>query len=366
MLFENPPEKHVFDPRQKSFETGQGQRETTMIIRSKAPLRISFGGGGTDVSPYPEEQGGVVLSTTIDKYAYATLQTQGGKRTIIESLDYDVVAKYDINHELRYDGQLDLVKAVIKAMNINEGIQLFLHSDAPPGSGLGSSSTLTVALVGVSKHWKKLALTDYQIAQLAYHIEREELGLEGGKQDQYAATFGGFNFIEFFDKVTIVNPLRIREDILNELQYRLMLCYTGRIRPSAGIITDQVSRYEQRKEDMILALARTKEIAISMKNALLLGHLNEFGSLLHESWCQKQKFSTKITDPNIDELYEVARQNGAIGGKLLGAGGGGYMLLLCEFDKWHIAARRLEQLGAQITSFAFEFKGLQTWEVNNG
>jgi len=337
-----------------------------MIIRSKAPLRISFGGGGTDVSPYPEEKGGAVLSTTIDKYAYCTLVERKDDAVNVKSLDYDVVTKYHVNDELKYDGKLDLVKAAIKVLEVKNGFDLFLHSDAPPGSGLGTSSALVVALVGAFKHWLKLPLTDYDIAELAYHIEREEAGIKGGKQDQYAATFGGFNFIEFLGQTTVVNPLRIKRDTLNELEYRLMLCYTGGTRLSAGIIDDQVSSYIQKKDDVVLALEETKKLASSMKNALLLGRLNEFGLLLHEAWCCKKRLSAKMTHPGIDQLYEVARQNGAIGGKLLGAGGGGYLLLLCEFDKRHIVAERLEGMGGKMVSFTFDLRGMQSWKVNEG
>lgn len=336
-----------------------------MIIRSKAPLRISFGGGGTDISPYPEERGGVTLSTTVDKYTYTTLITRSDNRIIANSLDYDTVINYSTSGEPYYDGNLDMVKAVTKVMGIEEGCELFLHSDAPPGCGLGTSSALVVALVGVFRHWQRLPLTLYDTAELAYRIEREELQIKGGRQDQYAATFGGVNFIEFFGAETIVNPLRIREDVLNELEYRLMLCYTGRRRLSAGIIDEQLSSYKEGKEEVVRALDETKALAIAMKNSLLLGQMDEFGCLLHEAWCSKKKFSTKMTDPHIDELYEVARQNGAIGGKLLGAGGGGYLLLLCQFDKRHIVAEKLTRLGGQLTNFAFDFRGLQTWEVSS-
>jgi len=334
-----------------------------MIIRSKAPLRISFGGGGTDVSPYPEERGGVTLSTTIDKYAYCTLATRDDNSINVQSLDYNIATRYSTDEEFQYSGKLDLVKAAIKVMKAKQGLDLFLHSDAPPGCGLGTSSTMAVTLVGAFKHWLKLPLTDYDVAELAYHIEREELGIKGGKQDQYAASFGGFNFTEFLGDKVIVNPLRIKSEILNELEYRLMLCYTGKTRLSAGIIDDQVSNYREKKEDVIRALDETKELAIAMKNALLLGQIDEFGSLLHQAWYSKKRFSSKITDPDIDKLYETARENGAIGGKLLGAGGGGYLLLLCQFDKRHIVAEKLEQLGGKITDFAFDFNGLQTWEV---
>jgi len=344
--------------------TGDSVEMTLNIFRAKAPLRISFGGGGTDVSPYPEERGGAVLSVTIDKYAYCSLAARDDELVNVTSLDYDLVARYPLNEKLQYDGKLDLVKAATKVMAIKSGVDLFLHSDMPPGSGLGTSSTTTMALVGAIKHWLRLALSDYDIAELAYRIERQEAGIKGGKQDQYAASFGGFNFIEFLGQKTIVNPLRIKRGIINELEYRLMLCYTGKTRLSAGIIDDQVRGYTEKREDVVRALDETKALAIAMKNALLLGQIDEFGSLLHQSWQSKKKFSTKITDPYIDELYEIARRSGAIGGKLLGAGGGGYLLLLCEFDKRHILAQKLEEHGGKVVNFAFEFNGLQTWEVS--
>jgi D-glycero-alpha-D-manno-heptose-7-phosphate kinase len=347
----------------RSTDSEENTVSKSKIIRSKAPLRISFGGGGTDVPPYPQEQGGAVLSATIEKYTYCTLIARDDDTVRVRSLDYDTLVKYHVNSELQYDGKLDLVKAVTKVMGIKKGCELLLHSDAPPGSGLGSSSALVVGLVGAFKHWLKLPLTHYEIAELAYRIEREELGIKGGKQDQYAATFGAFNFIEFLGDKTIVNPLRIDQDIINELEYRLILCYTGETRLSAGIIEDQVGRYVQRKQDVVHALDETKSLAVKMKNALLLGELDEFGSLLHQAWEHKRRFSSKITNPRIDQLYEAARQGGAIGGKLLGAGGGGYLLLFCEFDKKHAVAEGLGRLGGQIESFSFDFSGLQTWEV---
>jgi len=335
-----------------------------MIVRCKAPLRISFGGGGTDVPPYPEERGGAVLNTTIGKYAYCTLVGRDDQSINVRSLDYDIAVNYHVNGEFRYDGKLDLVKAAIKVFGVKNGFDLFLHSDAPPGSGLGTSSALVVAIVGAFKHWLGLSLSDYDIAEMAHHIEREEAGVKGGRQDQYAATFGGFNFIEFLGKTTVVNPLRVKWDTINELEYRLMLCYTGMTRVSAGIIDDQMNSYVQRKEDVVRALDETKRLAFEMKNALLLGKLNDFGQLLHEAWCCKKRFSSKMTDPGIDELYEVARRRGAIGGKLLGAGGGGHLLFLCEFDKWHMVAESLEKAGGKIVGFTFDLRGMQSWGLN--
>jgi len=337
-----------------------------MLMRSKAPLRISFAGGGTDVPPYSTERGGCVLSTTIDKHAYGSLRLRDGKGITIHSLDYDIVAKYVVEEDLEYDGKLDLVKAVIRHMNghINgKGLEIYLHNDAPPGSGLGSSSTLVVALLGLFKHWLHLPLTDYEMADLAYRIERVELGIEGGLQDQYAAVFGGFNFIEFYGPTVIVNPLRISPAIWHELEYCLLLCYTGKTRRSDNIIKTMVTNYEHGREDTIAALDQLKEIAVQMKNALLRGRLDDFGALLHEGWLCKKRTARKVTNPHIDTLYEAARRRGALGGKLLGAGGGGYLLLHCPFDRKHLIAEELERLGGQVVKFAFEQNGLETWEV---
>jgi len=336
-----------------------------MIIRSKAPLRISFCGGGTDVPPYVNERGGVVLSATIDKYAYGSLRLRGDHNITVKSLDYDIVAKYRVDDELVYDGELDLVKAVLKNMcNGNgQGLDIFIHSDAPPGSGLGSSSTMVVALIGLLKHWKRLPLTNYEMATLAYNVERVELAIKGGMQDQYAAVFGGFNFIEFGASAVIVNPLRIPTETINELQYNLLLCYTGRTRLSGNIITTQVENYMRGEVEVLKAMDEMKKITIDMKNALLQNRLTDFGYLLHEAWQNKKMMAAQITSSQIDTLYETARNHGALGGKILGAGGGGYLLLYCPFDQKHQIAAELEKLGGQVVEFTFDFHGLQTWEV---
>ena len=338
-----------------------------MIIRSKAPLRISFGGGGTDVAPYKDEMGGVVLNATIDKYAYGTLNVDNGHNITVQSLDYDIVAKFDLEGELEYDGELDLVKAVLNNLNHGapQGCNFFIHSDAPPGSGLGSSSTMVVALLGLIKHWRKLPMTNYEMAEAAYHIERIDLGVRGGMQDQYAAVFGGFNLIEFGSSAVIVNPLRIDKEIINELEYHLLLCYTGKTRLSGNIIATQVDNYERREVDVVKAMDELKQNAIELKNALLQNRLDDFGHLLHEAWLNKKRMAKQITNPQIEELYQVARKNGALGGKVTGAGGGGFLLLYCQFDKKHIIAQELEKLGGQVVHFTFEPQGVQTWEVRS-
>lgn len=336
-----------------------------MLIRAKAPLRISFAGGGTDVPPFPEREGGCVLSATINKYAYGTLRPTQDNQIRIESVDFGLALSYELQDQLIYDGKLDLVKAAIKKLEGQQrtGFELFLRSDVPPGSGLGSSSSLMVIVVGLLKGLRNLPLTDYEIAHLAYVLERKEVGIEGGLQDQYAATFGGCNFIEFQSNQVIVNPLRLSQDVINELEHNLLLCYTGTTHISDGIIKDQVARYERKEEDNLAGLRRQKALAIELKNLLLRRKLREFGELLHEAWEFKKKMSPRISDARIDEIYSTARRAGAIGGKLSGAGGGGFMVLYCLFEKKHQVAAALRKLGCQISDFSFDFHGLQTWRI---
>jgi D-glycero-alpha-D-manno-heptose-7-phosphate kinase len=337
------------------------------MIRAKAPLRLGFGGGGTDVSPYTEERGGCVLNATITQYVYGTLVPNNSNSIHIESLDYNSIIKYQTNDKLGYDGQMDLVKGVIRKFEANRfhrnGIDLFLHGDAPPGSGLGTSSTFVVSLIGLFKEWQRLPLTNYDIAELAYEIERVDISIKGGRQDQYAATFGGFNFMEFYRDQVIVNPLKISQDLINELEYNLILCYTGGIRQSEKLIEKQINNYESKDEKVIEALDQIKQMAIDMKKALLLGKLTEFGGLLHDEWEFKKKTAEGITTPIIDELYETARKAGAIGGKISGAGGGGYMILYVPYDKKHIITEELQKAGGKIVNFKFEPVGLQTWRI---
>lgn len=335
------------------------------LIRSRAPLRLSFSGGGTDVSPYVEEVGGAVLSCTIDKFAYATLAPAPHKEVRIQSLDFDTVVRYQLDEELRYDGRMDLVKAVLKRFGSSAGIDIFLHTDAPPGSGLGASSTVVVTLLGALKDWLRRPMDNYEIADLAYQIERQELQIQGGRQDQYSATFGGFNFIEFHRDSTVVNPLRIRPKTLHELEYHLMLCYTGRTRLSAHLIETQVERYRQRQPDALEGLHSLKRITYEMKDKLLQDKLYDFAELLDAAAQAKKKMNPGVTDEHIEEFYRVARQHGAIGGKILGAGGGGYLLLFCQFHRKHIVAEQLQRLGGQIVDFRFEQGGLQTWRIND-
>ena len=344
------------------------------ILRSKAPLRISFAGGGTDVSPFPEQEGGAVLNCTIDKFAYATLEAipDGHGVTSVESLDYNVSAAFQRPSDLFFDGKLDLVKAALRILcppgaqrGTTDSLKLFIHSDAPPGTGLGTSSTMCVALVGAFQHYLREKWTSYDVAELAYKIEREELGIKGGRQDQYTAAFGGFNFMEFHKNRTIVNPLRIHPEVANELAYRLLLCYTGTSHYSGDIIEQQQKSYVEKRKDTVEALDATKRLAIDMKNELLRGNIDEMGRLLDEGWQLKKRFTEGISNARIDAFYSRAREAGALGGKLTGAGGGGYILLFCDFQRKAQVAKAVADAGGLVSTFSLEPYGLQTWSVRS-
>jgi D-glycero-alpha-D-manno-heptose-7-phosphate kinase len=335
-------------------------------IRAKAPLRLSFAGGGTDVPPFPKREGGLVLSATIDRYAYGSLRPRPDPSIKIESLDLGVAATYATRDPLHEDGEFGLVTAAIRRLTDEggRGFDLLLHSSAPPGSGLGSSSALMVALIGLLRRFHQLPLSDYQLADLAYAIERREFGLEGGLQDQYASTFGGFNFLEFYGEEVVVNPLRVDPATLEELEYNLLLCFTGTTRSSDHIIADQTQRYVSNDAATLEGLRKQKQLASEMKKLLLTGRLDDFGELLGEAWRYKQQLSPRISNSLIAELYEDALKHGAIGGKVTGAGGGGYMLFYCKYGTKHKVADAVRRLGATVTDFAFEQQGLTEWSYD--
>jgi D-glycero-alpha-D-manno-heptose-7-phosphate kinase len=349
-----------------SLTRARAQRAPSVepLFRAKAPLRVSFAGGGTDVAPFPEREGGLVLSATINRYAHATLQPRTDGRIRVESLDLGTALEYGTEERIAHDGKLGLVTAAIRRVAQLEeprGIDLFLHTAAPPGSGLGASSALIVSLIGVLADYHKLTLSDYELAHLAWEVERLDLGLRGGLQDQYAATFGGFNFIEFSGDGVIVNPLRIKPTIVNELESNLLLCFTGATRAGDHIIDDQTKRYEASEEGALEGLRMQKELATSMKESLLRGRLSEFGDLMGTAWEYKKRMSPRISTPTIDEAYAEAIDHGALGGKVTGAGGGGFMLFYCRPGRQHRVAERLRVMGLESAEFAFDHEGLRTW-----
>jgi len=340
------------------------KRVADVVIRAKAPLRISFAGGTTDMPSYYMEHGGAVLVSTINRYAFVTLRPRDDGQIHILSLDFDLTVKYQVEEEPIFDGILDLAKATVRRVGAqvnHTGLDLYLQSDAPAGSGLGGSAAMTVATLAAVGDYGNVRLDRYEMAELAYAIERFDLNISGGKQDQYASVFGGFNLIEFSKDGTVVTPLRIPKDVLNDLEYHLMLCYTGKTRLSAGLIDKQEQYYQERRSETVQGLKTLRTLCFEMKDALLQGKLSEFGELLDVAWASKLKVNPDITDSQIDEMYDVARRNGAIGGKLLGAGGGGYLLLFCEGGKKRTLREKLEKLNGQFTEFSFTEDGLQVW-----
>ncbi|CAN5612772.1 GHMP kinase [soil metagenome] len=337
------------------------------IIRARAPLRLSFGGGGTDVPPFVDDRGGAVINATIDRYAYVTLRPNGTSQIRLRSLDLNDEIAYDLNDSTPAPAfGMDLARGVIKRLDIEsrgQGFDLFTHTDCPPGSGLGASSTMVVALVGAFDRWCRLGLDHYEIASVAHDIERRDLDIKGGRQDQYAAAFGGFNYIEFQGAETVVHPLRIPQAWVNELEYSLVLAYTGRSRESARIIEDQMHNYEAGRSDAVSAMEQTRGLADEMRRFLLKGEMQKFGETLHEAWLVKKRMSERISNPLIDTLYESARNAGALGGKIAGAGGGGFMFFFTGFDRRHHVVEALTSGGAEVVHFGFTNNGMQTWVI---
>lgn len=342
---------------------------TKIIYRSKAPLRLGLAGGGTDVSPYSDLYGGAVLNATISMYAYASIEPRTDGKIIFNSVDRGIYLELESTMELTLDGNLDLLKGVynrvIKEFKVKTPLSFTLttYVDVVPGSGLGSSSTLVVAILSAFAEWLKLPLGEYEIAHLSYEIEREDLKMAGGKQDQYAAAFGGFNFMEFYnnDKV-IVNPLRIKSEIINELQFNLLLYYTGTSRLSSQIIEAQITGVKQNREKSVEAMHKLKEQAILMKEAILKGKLDKIGEILDFGWQYKKQMAEGITNPVIDEIYEVAKKSGATGGKISGAGGGGFMMFYCPGNSRYKVIEKLQKFGGEFVKFQFVKYGVETWQ----
>lgn len=340
-----------------------------MIFRSKAPLRIGLAGGGTDVSPYSDMYGGAILNATISLSAHASIETLNTNDIIVETLDRKEQQHFELSTSLPIDGHLDLLKGVYNRIQKDfpfpaKGFRLSTFVDAPAGSGLGTSSTLVVAILGAFVEMLKLPLGDYDIAHLAYQIEREDLQLAGGKQDQYAATFGGVNFMEFYkeDKV-IVNPLRIRPEYLHELGNNLVLYFTDSSRESAAIIKEQVKNVNEKNEKSIEAMHQLKEQSRMMKETLLKGKLNDFGEILDFGFQQKRKMAHNISNSMIEDIYDAAKKAGATGGKISGAGGGGFMIFYCPGNTRYSVIDTLKTFGGDIKNYLFTKYGLTTWTV---
>lgn len=340
-----------------------------MIYRSKAPLRIGFAGGGTDVSPYSDEFGGAILNATINLYAYASIEEIAEDKVILCTKDRGEYIEYDWSEKLPIDGFLDLHKGVHNRLVADgslagKGYRLTTFVEAPAGSGLGTSSTLMTAILGAYQEWLALPFGEYDTAHLAYDIERIDLDMAGGKQDQYSATFGGFNFMEFYDNdKVIVNPLRVKSRHINELSHNLLLFYTQTNRDSAAIIEKQRSNVKASNSEALEAMHQLKKQAVMMKEALLKGEMDKIGEILHFGWENKKRMAEGITNPMIDKLYSTAMDNGASGGKISGAGGGGFMVFYAPGNTRHDVINALEEIGATHQPYQFSKEGLSTWKA---
>lgn len=340
-----------------------------MIVRSKAPLRLGLAGGGTDVSPYCDRFGGAILNATINLYAYASIEPTTENTIQIESIDRKVFVTYPSDFILPKDGKLELIKAVyekvVRKFSLEPlSFKLSTYTDAPAGSGLGSSSTLVVAVLGAFTEWLKLPLGEYDIAQLAYEIERVDMKMAGGRQDQYSATFGGVNFMEFYsDDKVIVNPLKIKEQYLEELAHNLLLYYTETNRFSSDIIASQVKQVVTDNTIAIEATHQLKKQATLMKELLLKGDINEVGRILDFGWQNKKGLTQGITNEFIDKIYSTALANGATGGKISGAGGGGFMVFYCPGNSRYKVIESLQQFGGYEKKYSFTKEGLNTWTI---
>ena len=341
-----------------------------MIVRARAPLRLGLAGGGTDVSPYCDLYGGRVMNATIDRYAYAIIAPSKADSACFHSLDVGHEEIHSCDDQIEGSGPLRLLKGVYARISREflrgerPPLNVKTFSDAPPGSGLGSSSTMVVALVQAFAEYFLLPLGEYEVAQLAYEIERKDLGLAGGKQDQYAAAFGGFNFMEFYDNGrVIVNPLRTKDWVRAELEASLVLYFTGVSRASAEIIDRQSRNIYARDHDSTEATHQLKEEAIRMKECVLKGDLRGLEATMQAGWEAKKRMAAGITNPLIDRMERVAFANGARAAKVSGAGGGGFMMFLCDPERRVGLIRALLAEGGSTLDFHFTQLGASSWRI---
>lgn len=348
-------------------------------IRARAPVRIDFAGGWTDVALFAKESKGYVVNAAINIHSYVTAKRLPSKEvsassygynhkeskpdTSVEiySADFDLYEKAEDIKQLEYNGNIDLAKAAIKKMDIEHGLEIITRSNAPAGSGLGTSAAMGVTLIGALSRFTKKPMLSYEFAEAASAIERFELDIFGGKQDQYASALGGFNFMEFDDEEVKVSTLAIASDVLYDLEKHLVLCYTGKSRLSGDIHRKVVNAYESNEPKTRNALDNLKSIAQKMKDALLIGDLETFGVLLSENWENQKALHPSVTNTQIDDLFDIALANGAIGGKACGAGGGGCLVFYAHEDQEHNVRGELEHAGASIIDFNFDFGGLRIW-----
>lgn len=338
------------------------QIEEPTYARARSPVRISFGGGGSDLTHFFAGEGGAVINTTISLYSHATLRVRKDEQIIIHSRDLgESFYAPDLQGVFAQKGNFGLIQALLKAVHPDFGFELFLHSDFPMNSGLGGSAVVSAAVLGCFNQFRQDKWDLHELAELAFQAERLYHGVAGGWQDQYATVFGGFNFMEFRMDQNIVHPLRIHPDILLELEESLILCDTGTPHDSGDIHQDQ--RQQMQQESILQMVQSNVELTYRMRNHLLRGRLLQFGQCLHEAWQFKRQFSSKISNARLDQIYENALNHGALGGKLLGAGGGGFFIFYVPPFRKHELMNNIEAAGLKVHPFRFEQEGLCAWSA---
>lgn len=344
------------------------QRAAHSLVRARAPLRLGLAGGGTDISPYCDRFGGYVLNATIDKHAFAIIGPRTDETVVFVAADQARETTHPAMERFTFDGVLDLHKGVynwaVKHLNAGEPLPVTLttFSDAPAGSGLGSSSTMVVAMLKAFCEYTRSSISEYELARAAFDIERLDVGLAGGRQDQYSAAFGGCNFIEFYGhERAVVNPLRIKNNVLFELEASLVLYFTGVSRESATIIAEQARKMELDDASAINSLHELKAEAVAMKEALLKGDFNSFVDSMQKSWEHKKRTAHLISNPLINGIYEAAMCNGARAGKVSGAGGGGFMMFFANPEQRMQLIRTLEGFGGNVLNCQFTKHGAESW-----
>lgn len=343
---------------------------SSRIIRARAPLRLGLAGGGTDVSPFSDEHGGFVLNATVDLYAQAIIEPRNDGRVVLVAADREESVEFAVGDDLPDGEPLRLHKGIYRRIvrQFNGGrplsLKLTTYADAPAGSGLGTSSTMVVCMLQAYSEWLQLGLGEYELAHVAFEIERLELGLAGGKQDQYAAAFGGFNFIEFgADDKVLVNPLRVRDWVISELEASTVLYYTGQSRESAHIIQRQIDNTKAGKSSSVDAMLELKRDAVAMKEAILRGDLPRYAQILGQSWGAKKRMATGISNADIDAVFDSAIAAGAVAGKISGAGGGGFMMFFVPPERRMGLLRELSRFPGRVMNFHFTGDGAQSWTM---
>ncbi|MHA1848975.1 MAG: GHMP family kinase ATP-binding protein [Promethearchaeota archaeon] len=343
-----------------------------MIVRSRAPLRLAFAGGGTDIHPFIDEYKGMVFNATINKYVNVSIEDSKEKGIKITSLDYNLNTKLKNEPISITNNKLGLIEATLIEISEMYGLDIFnsdinldvvIDSDVPPGSGLGSSSAVCVAVTGAMMEYFGIRATKYEIAQIAYDIERVKLKINGGAQDQYAATFGGFNLIEFEGNDVIVNSIKLAPSVINELEMNLIVIFTGESHISDHIIEKQLELYEKNKDEMVKIYKQDVEYAILMKNELCKENVSSFPGLLEKAFENKKKFFEKISNKMIEDIYALMKSHGALGGRILGAGGGGYMLFFIDMHRKKELISVLQERNMRFFPITFDTHGMQSWKV---